>query len=104
MSVKIRPVGRRYLLEMESIEDRKISKIYVPNTSSETTRVCRITQVGTAEYDAPQGCMVDPRFKVGDRVLISSHAGYNLDMKTYGILGDIKIVNEGEIMASIGDE
>jgi co-chaperonin GroES (HSP10) len=105
MSVKIQPVGRRYLLEMEDITDRKVGHIHLYQTSGETTRVCKIISSGQGAYDHALGKFVPNEHKVGERVLISAFAGFNLDAKSLGYIGvDFKIVNEGEIMARIVDE
>ncbi len=91
--MKIAPTGERILVEMEELQDRKIGKIYVTDSSSETSRICKIVELGAG---------INGDYQIGDRLLISAYSGINLDCKTLGYIGDkLKIIVKSEILARI---
>jgi chaperonin GroES len=98
MTVKVRPLGDRILVEPVEEKEEKSKKggIIIPDTAKEKPMESLIVAVGTGKTD-DDGKKVPLEVKKGDRVLVSKYGGteIKLDGKDY------RILNGDEILAVI---
>lgn len=91
MSVHIKPLGDRVLIEPSASETKTASGIIIPDSAKEKPQKGSVVSVGNGTKDAPL------TVKVGDLVLYGKYAGteLNLDGKNY------LIMRESDILAII---
>lgn len=91
MSVHIKPLGDRVLIEPSASETKTASGIIIPDSAKEKPQKGSLVAVGNGTKDAPL------TVKVGDLVLYGKYAGteLNLDGKNY------LIMRESDILAII---
>ncbi|NVO09986.1 MAG: co-chaperone GroES [Bacteroidales bacterium] len=79
MSVKIKPLADRVLVEPMAAEEKTASGIYIPDTAKEKPQKGTVIAVGPGTKD------VTMEVKVGDVVLYGKYAGteINVDGKDY---------------------
>jgi chaperonin GroES len=98
MTVKVRPLGDRILVEPVEEKEEKSKKggIIIPDTAKEKPMESLVVAVGTGKTD-DDGKKVPLEVKKGDRVLVSKYGGteIKLDGKDY------RIFNGDEILAVI---
>ena len=98
MTLKIRPVGDRILVEAvpEKEEKGKKGGIIIPDTAKEKPMESVVVAVGTGKTD-DDGKKVPFEVKKGDRILVNKYGGteIKLDGKDY------KILNGDDILAVI---
>jgi chaperonin GroES len=98
MTVKVRPLGDRILVEPVEEKEEKGKKggIIIPDTAKEKPMESLVVAVGTGKTD-DDGKKVPLEVKKGDRVLVSKYGGteIKLDGKDY------RIFNGDEILAVI---
>jgi len=98
MTLKVRPIGDRILVEPVEEKEEKGNKggIIIPDTAKEKPMESVVVAVGTGKTD-DDGKKVPVEVKKGDRVLVSKYGGteIKLDGKDY------KIFNGDEILAVI---
>ncbi len=98
MTLKVRPIGDRILVEPVEQKEDKGNKggIFIPDTAKEKPMESVVVAVGTGKTD-DDGKKVPVEVKKGDRVLVSKYGGteIKLDGKDY------KIFNGDEILAVI---
>ena len=96
MSVNLKPLGDRVLVE--PVEEKEVKKggIIIPDTAKEKPTEGMIVALGTGKTD-DNGKKVPFEVKKGDRVLISKYGGteIKLDGKEY------KILNSDDILAVV---
>ena len=89
MSLKVRPVGDRILVEPAEENERKGKKgvIIIPDTAKEKPMESVVVALGTGKTD-DEGKKVPFEVKKGERVLVSKYGGteIKLDGKEYRIL------------------
>jgi len=89
MTLKIRPVGDRILVEAVEEKDNKGQKggIIIPDTAKEKPMESLVIALGTGKTD-DKGKKVPFEVKNGDRVLVAKYGGteIKLDGKEYRIL------------------
>jgi chaperonin GroES len=93
MTLNIRPVGDRILVEaVEEIESKK-GGIVVPDIAKEKPMECRVMALGTGKTD-DNGKKVPFEMKKGDRVLVAKYGGteITLEGKEYRILSSDDIL------------
>src|SRR5947199_3481833 len=87
MTVNLKPLGDRVLVE--SVEEKEVKKggIIIPDTAKEKLSEGLVVALGTGKTD-DNGKKVPFEVKKGDRVLISKYGGteIKLDGKEYKIL------------------
>ena len=87
MTLNIRPLGDRILVE--AIEEKEVKKgeIVIPDTAKEKPMESRVVALGTGKTDE-HGKKVPFEMKKGDRLLVSRYGGteVKLDGKEYKIL------------------
>ena len=98
MTLKIRPVGDRILVEAVAEKEEKGKKggIIIPDTAKEKPMESVVVAVGTGKTD-DDGKKVPFEVKKGDRILVNKYGGteIKLDGKDY------KILNGDDILAVI---
>src|SRR6266511_2769856 len=96
MSVNLKPLGDRVLVE--PAEDKEVKKggIIIPDTAKEKPTEGIVRALGTGKTD-DDGKKLPFEVKVGDRVLVSKYGGteIKLDGKEY------KILNSDDVLAVI---
>ena len=98
MTLKVRPIGDRFLVEPveEKTNNGKKGGIIIPDTAKEKPMESLVVALGTGKTD-DNGKKVPFEIKKGDRVLVSKYGGteIKLDGKEY------KILNSDDILAVI---
>jgi chaperonin GroES len=95
MTLKVRPLGDRILVEAIEEKEEKSKKggIIIPDTAKEKPMESLVVAVGTGKTD-DDGKKVPPEVKKGDRVLVSRYGGteIKLDGKGYRILSGDEVL------------
>ena len=96
MSVNLKPLGDRVLVE--PVEEKEVKKggIIIPDTAKEKPTEGLIIALGTGKTD-DNGKKVPFEVKKGDRVLISKYGG--TEVKLNG--KEYKILNSDDILAMV---
>ena len=96
MSVNLKPLGDRVLVE--PVEEKEVKKggIIIPDTAKEKPTEGLIVALGTGKTD-DNGKKVPFEVKKGDRVLISKYGG--TEVKLNG--KEYKILNSDDILAVV---
>ena len=96
MSLNVRPLGDRILVEAVEEKEQKKGGIIIPDSAKEKPQEGIIVALGTGKTD-DNGKKVAFEVKKGDRVLVSKYGGteIKLDGKEY------KILNSDDILAVI---
>ena len=96
MSVNLKPLGDRVLVE--PVEEKEVKKggIIIPDTAKEKPTEGLIVALGTGKTD-DNGKKVPFEVKKGDRVLISKYGG--TEVKLNG--KEYKILNSDDILAMV---
>jgi chaperonin GroES len=96
MTLKVRPLGDRFLVEPVEEKADKKGAIIIPDTAKEKPMESMVVAVGTGKTD-DDGKKVPLEIKKGDRVLVSKYGGteIKLDGKEY------RIFNGDDILAVI---
>jgi len=74
MSLNIKPLGDRVVVEAAAAEEKTASGIIIPDTAKEKPQVGTIVAVGPGRY-ADSGTLIAPTVKTGDKVLYGKYAG-----------------------------
>ena len=96
MSVNLKPLGDRVLVE--PVEEKEVKKggIIIPDTAKEKPTEGLIIALGTGKTD-DNGKKVPFEVKKGDRVLISKYGGTEIKLNGK----EYKILNSDDILAVI---
>jgi chaperonin GroES len=89
MSLNIKPIGDRVVVEAAPAETRTASGIYIPETAQEKPQKGTIVAVGNGKVDEPL------TVKVGDQVLYGKYAGTEISYEGKEYL----IMRESDIYA-----
>src|SRR6188472_1218388 len=96
MTINVKPLGDRILVE--AVEEKEVKKggIIIPDTAKEKPQESIIRALGTGKTD-DNGKKIPFEVKVGDRVLVSKYGGteIKLDGKEF------KILNSDDILGVI---
>ena len=86
MTLNIRPLGDRILVEAVEEKEEKKGGIVIPDIAKEKPMECRVVALGTGKTD-DDGKKVPFEMKKGDRLLVAKYGGteVNLDGKAYKI-------------------
>ena len=94
MTLNIRPLGDRILVE--AVEEKAVNKggIVIPDTAREKPMESRVVALGTGKTD-DNGKKVPFEMKKGDHLLVSKYGGTEVDLdgKKY------RILNSDEVLA-----
>ena len=87
MSLNIKPIGDRVVVEAAPAETKTASGIYIPETAQEIPQKGTVVAVGNGKVDEPL------TVKVGDQVLYGKYAGTEItyDGKEYLIMRETDI-------------
>lgn len=91
MSVNIKPLADRVLIEPVAAEQKTASGIIIPDTAKEKPQKGKVVAVGSGKADEPI------TVKVGDIVLYGKYAGTEINVEGT----DYLIMRESDILAII---
>ena len=91
MSVNIKPLADRVLIEPVAAEQTTASGIIIPDTAKEKPQRGKVIAVGTGKPDEPM------TVSVGDTVLYGKYAGTEISVKG----NDYLIMKESDILAIV---
>ena len=97
MSVNIKPLGDRVLLEICENKEEMKGGILIPDTAKEKPQEFKVIALGTGKLD-DKGKKIPFDVKVGDIVLTSRYGG--TEVKVSG--KEYKVVNQEDILAIVG--
>ena len=96
MSLNIKPLGDRVVVEAAAAETKTASGIYIPETAQEKPQHGTVKAVGPGKYAEQTGNLIPLSVKEGDKVLYGKFAGQEItiDGKDYLIMreSDIYVV------------
>ena len=96
MSLNIKPLGDRVVVEAAPAETKTASGIYIPETAQEKPQHGTIVATGPGKYADLTGNLIPLSVKAGDKVLYGKFSGQeiNIDGKDYLIMreSDIYVV------------
>lgn len=91
MSVNVKPLADRVLIEPAAAEEKTAGGIIIPDTAKEKPQRGKIVAVGNGTKDEPL------TVKVGDNVLYGKYAGTELSIEGH----DYLIMKESDIFAIV---
>jgi len=93
MSINIKPIGDRILIEAAPAETKTASGIYIPETAQEKPQRGTVVAVGPGKYADQTGTLIPISVKAGDKVLYGKFAGqeFNFEGKDYLIMRESDI-------------
>ena len=96
MTLNIRPLGDRILVEAVEESQEKKGGIVIPDIAKEKPMECRVVALGTGKTD-DNGKKVPFEMKKGDRLLVAKYGGteVNLEGKDY------RIFNSDDVLAVV---
>ena len=96
MTLNIRPLGDRILVEAVQAQEEKKGGIVIPDIAKEKPMECRVVALGTGKTD-DNGKKVPFEMKKGDRLLVAKYGGteVNLEGKDY------RIFNSEDVLAVV---
>jgi chaperonin GroES len=96
MTLNVKPIGDRILVEAVEEKEVKNGGIVIPDTAKEKPMQSRVVALGSGKTD-DNGNKVPFELKKGDRVLVNKYGGteIKLDGKDY------KILNSDDVLAVI---
>lgn len=88
MSVNVKPLADRVLIEPAAAEEKTAGGIFIPDTAKEKPQKGTVIAIGNGKVDEPM------TVKVGDNVLYGKYAGteLNLEGKDYLIMRESDLV------------
>lgn len=89
MSVNIKPLADRVVVEPAAAEEKTASGIIIPDTAKEKPQKGKVVAVGDGKKDEPM------TVKVGDTVLYGKYSGTELSLEDQ----DYMIMRESDILA-----
>lgn len=92
MSLNLKPIGDRIVVEAAPAEERTASGLYIPDTAKEKPQQGTVVAVGAGKKDEPM------TVKVGDVVLYGKYGGTEINHEGKEYL----IMREADIYAVIG--
>ena len=97
MSINIKPLGDRIVVEAAPAETKTASGLYIPETAQEKPQHGTIVAVGPGKYAEQTGNLIPLAVKEGDKVLYGKFAGQEItiDGKSY------LIMKESDIYATV---
>lgn len=91
MSVNVKPLADRVLVEPEPAEEKTASGIFIPDSAKEKPQRGKIIAVGTGKVDEPMTVVV------GDTVLYGKYSGTEITIDG----SDYLIMRESDIFAIV---
>jgi chaperonin GroES len=96
MTLNVKPIGDRILVE--AVEEKEVKKggIVIPDTAKEKPMESRVVALGSGKTD-DNGKKVPFELKKGDRVLVNKYGGTEIKLDGR----DYKILNSDDVLAVI---
>jgi len=96
MTLNVKPIGDRILVE--AVEEKEVKKggIVIPDTAKEKPMESRVVALGSGKTD-DNGKKVPFELKKGDRVLVNKYGGTEIKLNGK----DYKILNSDDVLAVI---
>ncbi|MFT4777701.1 MAG: chaperonin GroES [Flavobacteriales bacterium] len=91
MSVNVKPLADRVLVEPEPAEEKTASGIFIPDSAKEKPQRGKIIAVGNGKVDEPMTVVV------GDTVLYGKYSGTEINVEG----SDYLIMRESDIFAIV---
>lgn len=91
MSINIKPLADRVIIEPAAAEERTAGGLIIPDTAKEKPQRGKVLAVGTGKPDEPM------TVKVGDQVLYGKYAGTEITVEGK----DYLIMREADIFAIV---
>ena len=93
MSLNIKPLADRVVVEAAAAETKTASGIYIPETAQEKPQKGTIVAVGPGKFADVSGALIPMTTQIGDSVLYGKYAGteINIDGKEYLIMRESDI-------------
>lgn len=91
MSINIKPLADRVIVEPAAAEERTAGGLIIPDTAKEKPQRGKVLAVGTGKPDEPM------TVKVGDKVLYGKYAGTEITVEGK----DYLIMREADIFAIV---
>ena len=95
MSLNVKPLGDRIIIEAAPAETKTASGIYIPETAQEKPQYGAVVAVGPGRY-ADSGSLIPMTVKAGDKVIYGKFAGqeFPIEGKDYLVMreSDIYVV------------
>ncbi len=97
MTLKLKPLGDRIVVEPSEQEEKTASGIILPETAKERPQEGTILAAGPGKYDDEGKKRVPMDVKVGDKVLFAKYSGTEVKVEDKKLL----IMRESDIMAIV---
>jgi len=98
MSIKLKPLGDRLIVEPIEREEVTASGIVLPETAKEKPQEGEVLAVGPGQRDE-NGKRIPMDVKEGDRVLFAKYAGTEVKLETDR---KVLVLRESDILAIVG--
>lgn len=108
MTYTVNPIGTKLLVKLDSVGEKKVGRVFVPDKHSELSRVATIMAMGeSVNWHNPQEIgkpQID--FEIGMRVLIHFTAGTCIDSMgdTMAVDDTARLIEKWEVLAIIKPE
>jgi len=99
MSVGIKPVDERVLIEPLEEEERKVGGIIIPDTAKERPQIGKVIALGDDVRKKDGGKVLSEILKVGDKVVYAKYGGTELKHGDKEYL----VVSRSDILAVINE-
>jgi chaperonin GroES len=97
MSIKLKPLGDRLIVEPVEKEEMTASGIILPETAKEKPQEGEVLAVGPGQRDE-EGKRIPMDVKEGDRVLFAKYAGTEVKLETDR---KVLVLRESDILAIV---
>jgi len=97
MSIKLKPLGDRLIVEPIEREEMTASGIVLPETAKEKPQEGKVLAVGPGQRDE-EGKRIPMDVKEGDRVLFAKYAGTEVKLETNR---KVLVLKESDILAIV---
>ncbi len=98
MSLNVKPIGDRILIETAPAETKTASGIYIPETAQEKPQRGTVVAVGPGKYSEQTGTLIPVSVQPGDKVLYGKFAGQEFTHEGK----DYLIMRESDIYVVLG--
>ena len=95
MSISIRPLNDRVVVERLEEEAKSAGGIIIPPTAAEKPTEGKVMAVGPGRLD--HGQRIEPTVKVGDKVLFGKYAGTEIEVNGKQVV----VMREDDILAVV---
>ena len=97
MTIKLKPLGDRVVVEPLEQEEKTASGIILPETAKEKPQEGKVLAVGPGKLDESGNSRLPMDVKIGDTVLFAKYAGTEIKLEDKKVL----ILRESDLMAIV---